>query len=75
MSTVKSGPVHHTNVGDVAYTIKQASPEAVQYVLDQSEDDDNGRSPFVWVWLPNGDLILGTFPQGDTYFATEGEHE
>ena len=34
-------------------------------------DDYDGRSPFMWVRFPNGDLMLGVFPHGDTYFATE----
>jgi hypothetical protein len=31
--------------------------------------DNDGRSDFVWLRLPNGDLILGVWPQGDTYLT------
>lgn len=45
--------------------------DAVNEVLSQSPDDPDGRSQWVWVRLPNGDLILGVLPQGDTYFNVE----
>ncbi len=50
--------------------IHPASLESVAHVMAQPETDD-GRSEFVWVRLPCGDLILGVFPRGDTYFAVE----
>lgn len=62
-------------------TIHPASAEAVSIVLDADEHDPDGRSNWVWVRLPNGDLLLGIFPQGETYFAVEvdaiylGAHE
>lgn len=34
---------------------------------------DDGRSEWHWFRLANGDLILGTFPHGDTYFETEAD--
>jgi hypothetical protein len=37
--------------------------------MDTSTGD--GRSPFNWYRLTNGDLILGTAPQGEGYFAME----
>lgn len=54
---------------------KSASPEAVAYVLAAEENDknDNGRSEWLWIRLANGDLVLGVFPQGDTYFQNEEE--
>ena len=55
-------------------TIKPASPESVRTVLAADEDDEDGRSEWLWVRLPNGDLILGVYPQGDTYCATEKDH-
>jgi hypothetical protein len=55
-------------------TIKPASPESVAEVLAADEDDDDGRSEWLWVILPNGDTILGLYPQGETYFATEKDH-
>lgn len=48
----------------------QASALSVGTVLSAAMDD-NGRSPWVWVRLPSGDLFLGTFPKGDTYFELE----
>ena len=51
--------------------IHEASSEAVQTVLNAPIETGDGRSDWVWVRLPNGDLILGTFPQGDTYFEVE----
>jgi len=29
---------------------------------------NDNRSPWAWLRLRDGTLILGTFPQGDTYF-------
>lgn len=55
-------------------TIMPAPRESVDLVLSQSEDELDGRSNWVWVRLQDGTLILGVFPQGDTYFATEKDH-
>lgn len=33
----------------------------------KNEDDENGRSQTIAIRLPNGDLVLGFYPQGDTY--------
>lgn len=49
-----------------------ASDDAVRRVLDAGLNDD-GRSAWHWFRLQNGDLILGVFPKGDTYLATEGD--
>lgn len=54
--------------------IQPASAESVRTVLTADENSGDGRSNWVWVRLRNGDLILGVFPQGDTYFATERDH-
>ena len=55
--------------GQVAFlaTSYPASPQEVEYVLSQATTDDDGRSDWRWIRLPNGDLILGVFPQGETY--------
>jgi hypothetical protein len=58
----------------VAWSIKPASAESVVTVLDASPDDEDGRSNWVWLHLPNGDLVLALFPQGDTYMLTEPDH-
>lgn len=61
--------------------VKPASRQSVDYTLGATVEDNeaadpptDGRSPFMWIRLPNGDLILGVFPYGDTYFATENDH-
>lgn len=54
--------------------VKPASAESVVEVLGAGEDDPEGRSNWMWVRLANGDLILGVYPQGDTYFSTEQDH-
>lgn len=54
--------------------VRPADGQAVQDVLAAEEESPDGRSGWMWVRLPNGDLILGVYPQGDTYFATEGDH-
>ncbi len=61
--------------GKIPFLVRSApaSPELVALVLNASEDSDDGRSEWRWFRLPNGDLILGVYPQGDTYCETEGE--
>ena len=54
-------------------TVAPASREMVEMVLAADEHGHDGRSPFVWVRLANGDLLLGVFPQGETYFETEND--
>lgn len=44
-----------------------ATEAEVQYLLAQSTSTGDGRSPYMWVTLLNGDLMLATYPQGDTY--------
>jgi hypothetical protein len=58
----------------VGWHVKPASAESVVTVLDADPQSPDGRSNWVWLRLPNGDLVLGLFPQGDTYFATELDH-
>lgn len=53
---------------------RPASPQAVQTVLSATIGSDDGRGEWTWFRLPNGDLIFGCFPKGDTYFATEDDH-
>lgn len=50
-----------------------ASPSAVMSVLKQDENDPDGRSPWCWIRLQNGDLVLATFPQGAAYEAVEND--
>lgn len=55
----------------IAWTT-EASREAVDFVLSQQIDTPennghDGRSPWIWLRLANGDLGLVTFPHGETY--------
>jgi len=50
---------------------QNASQEMAEYVISQKEADLDGRSQYYWFRLSNGDLILGVYPCGDTYFETE----
>jgi hypothetical protein len=52
-------------------TLTPASDEAVEVMLRADPTNENGRSPWYWLRLPNGDLMLVAFPQGDTYFDVE----
>lgn len=62
-------------IGGHSITIKPAHPTDVLKVIMQDDEGDNGRSEWLWVTLPNGDLILGTYPQGNTYeIVVNGEH-
>lgn len=53
--------------------VNPAKQEDVDLVLSQpvssSVVGSDGRSPWVWVRMQNGDLMLATFPQGDTYMT------
>lgn len=51
--------------------VHPASKEIVKMVLAAKVKDPDGRSQFLWVRLPNGDLILGVYPQAGTYEACE----
>ena len=51
-----------------AKSVEEAVVEATEW---SDPADHDGWSPFVWIRLSNGDLILGTFPKGDTYMAQE----
>lgn len=51
--------------------IHPAGQAAVDTVLNAGTGGHDGRSPWMWLRLPNGDLFLGVFPQGDTYWAVE----
>lgn len=53
--------------------VQPADPAFVEKVLAADEESPDGRSQFMWVRLQDGTLILGVFPQGDTYFLTEAD--
>jgi hypothetical protein len=72
MSRVPEGYRTEEDVGAVC--IKNASRAAHRYVRAASKHDEDGRSQWLWVRLPNGDVILGVFPQGATYEMFEKEY-
>lgn len=46
--------------------------ETIAFVCNASEKNakkvlDGDKSNFKWITLSNGDVLLGVFPQGDTY--------
>jgi len=51
--------------------VHPASAESVRNVVNADPTSPDGRSQWVWLRLANGDLILGMFPQGDTYIDCE----
>jgi len=56
------------------YWQEPAPQEAVDYILKQPiqcKGNNDGRSKWMWIRLPDGDLVLAVYPQGDTYFSTE----
>ncbi len=55
---------------ELAYA-HDANAESVRLVLDAGADTPDGRSGWKWLRLRNGDLLLGVFPRGATYEATE----
>lgn len=60
------------SIGDLMVVNRaDADPSDVEYVLGADPTDPDGytRSQFQWFRLPNGDLILGLFPQDVTYFG------
>ena len=47
---------------------KIASERQVKSILSCNDTSSgNGRSEWFWFTMPNGDQILGTYPQGDLY--------
>lgn len=59
--------------GEVIAWVHPAHSSFVKKVLDADQHSPDGRSNWVWVRLPNGDLILGVYPQGDTYEECEAD--
>lgn len=54
---------------DAPVWLGDAKPDDVLTVLTADDVDEHGRSQWLWVRFPNGDLMLATFPQGATYEA------
>lgn len=64
--------------------IEEAHPEDVEEILAAPINDDDevgfppdrsARSPWFWMRFPNGDLLLGFWPQGDAYFVGEARRD
>ena len=55
--------------------IHPATKEAVKTIMEAPLETGDGRSEWMFLRLPNGDLFLGVFPQGDTYLAVEADAE
>lgn len=49
-----------------------AGLDGVRTVMNAPLETGDGRSEWMWLLLQNGDLVLGVFPQGDTYCEIEG---
>ena len=73
MTKIGDNTIHLDCNGRIVTTIhlKPASTEHALRVIAQSENDPDGRSEWLWITLPTGDVILGTFPMGTTYEASE----
>lgn len=57
------------------FVMSEASERAAQTVLLAPEGTGDGRSKFYWLTFPNGDVMLGVFPEGETFFAIETDLE
>jgi hypothetical protein len=56
----------------LATTFPASAVEAARLLAVEPDADSlDTRSDWQWVRLANGDLMLATFPQGDTYFDFE----
>lgn len=72
MTVIKAHHVYDDDEPErIIASIHPASKKMVKLVRRADKDNFDGRSNWVWVRLPNGDLILGIYPQGDTYEACE----
>ena len=54
-------------------TIADFPEDKLRELLDRDPNVDDTRSQTLQIRFPNGDLILGFFPQGESYFEIEGE--
>ena len=72
-SVIRRDQPPDSETADVLAYAFDASPESVVEVLGACEGADDGRSGWTWLRLQNGDLMLGLFPRGETYFAVEAD--
>lgn len=65
-------PEHHRmTVDENLWSEQAAPPESVDYILAKPIGGEDNRSSWVFIRLPSGDLVLATYPQGETYLMTE----
>lgn len=57
--------------GGLDVLIHPAPDRVVEAVLAAPIGTGDGRSPWMFLRLPNGDLMIGVFPQGDTYMKID----
>lgn len=55
----------------LGFARQRATKAGVDCVLNSPVHLLDGRSEWFFIRLPNGDLVLATYPRGDTYFETE----
>jgi hypothetical protein len=51
----------------LATVIPAKGGDVADLLRNPIEEDQDGRSAWVWVTLANGDVMLATFPQGETF--------
>lgn len=67
--------IGQTPTGD-AYIgiVTPCTDDEAKALLELSPNTGDTRSDFFWLRLPDGTLVLGVFPQGDTYLEVCGKH-
>lgn len=60
-------PETGTQGSTIIATVTPATDAEIEMVLEAPVWGDDGRSPFQWITLQNGDMILGVFPHGETF--------
>lgn len=63
-----SSSMSRVDLGSLAAVRVEATDEQVARVMFAPENED-GRSPFYFIRFPNGDLVLATYPAGETYMG------
>lgn len=53
--------------GFVDILVTDISEYVVRELLNKDPEEDDTRSQTVAIRFPNGDLVLGFYPQGDSY--------
>lgn len=61
----------------IAASFPMRNADTIVKLLETEPDDstDDGRSEWRWLRLADGDLMVGFWPQGDTYMDLEVEVE